>query len=63
VTLPPTDREQRVADLGKSEQRVLACIDCLSEGINLQANATAPFTTSSAPRPALIRFGMPTTKT
>lgn len=35
-TIPPADREQRVADLGKAEKRVLVCTDCLSEGVNLQ---------------------------
>lgn len=40
-TLPPTDREQRVADLGMAEQRVLVCTDCLSEGINLQDHFNA----------------------
>jgi len=34
--LPPEEREQRVLALGKAEQRVLVCTDCLSEGINLQ---------------------------
>ncbi len=34
--LPPAEREERVAVLGKSERRVLVCTDCLSEGINLQ---------------------------
>ena len=40
-TLPPADREQRVADLGKSEKHVLVCTDCLSEGINLQDHFNA----------------------
>lgn len=35
-TLAPADREQRVAELGKSEKHVLVCTDCLSEGVNLQ---------------------------
>ncbi len=35
-TLPPVDREERVAELSKSNKRVLVCTDCLSEGINLQ---------------------------
>jgi superfamily II DNA or RNA helicase len=35
-TLPPADRETRVAELAKAAQRVLVCTDCLSEGINLQ---------------------------
>ena len=35
-TLPPKEREDRVAQLGSAEKRVLVCTDCLSEGINLQ---------------------------
>lgn len=35
-TLPPTEREARVAQLGEAPKRVLVCTDCLSEGINLQ---------------------------
>lgn len=35
-TLPPIEREYRVAQLAQSERRVLVCTDCLSEGINLQ---------------------------
>ena len=35
-TLPPTEREQRVAQLAEADKRVLVCTDCLSEGINLQ---------------------------
>ena len=35
-TLPPTEREHRVAQLGEARRRVLVCTDCLSEGINLQ---------------------------
>jgi superfamily II DNA or RNA helicase len=35
-TLPPADRESRVGELAKAQQRVLVCTDCLSEGINLQ---------------------------
>lgn len=35
-TLPPKEREDRIAELGKHEQRVLVCTDCLSEGVNLQ---------------------------
>lgn len=34
--LPPDEREERVNQLAGSEQRVLVCTDCLSEGINLQ---------------------------
>jgi len=35
-TLPPTEREQRIEEMGAHEQRVLVATDCLSEGINLQ---------------------------
>ena len=35
-TLPPAEREQRVAQLAKAAKRILVCTDCLSEGINLQ---------------------------
>ena len=35
-TLPPAEREQRVAQLAKATKRILVCTDCLSEGINLQ---------------------------
>ena len=35
-TLPPAERERRVAQLAESPKRVLVCTDCLSEGINLQ---------------------------
>jgi len=34
--LPPTERENRVNELGKSDKHILVCTDCLSEGINLQ---------------------------
>lgn len=34
--IPPKDREDRIAELGNAERRVLVCTDCLSEGINLQ---------------------------
>ncbi|HAK96022.1 MAG TPA: ATP-dependent helicase [Planctomycetes bacterium] len=34
--LPPEEREERVAGLGRAGKRVLVCTDCLSEGINLQ---------------------------
>lgn len=34
--LPSDEREERVRQLAQSEQRVLVCTDCLSEGINLQ---------------------------
>ncbi len=40
-TLPPEEREQRVASMGEADQRVLVCTDCLSEGINLQENFNA----------------------
>ena len=36
-TQPPDEREARVLKLAESEERVLVCTDCLSEGINLQA--------------------------
>lgn len=36
-TLPPSEREERVAKLIESPKHVLVCTDCLSEGINLQA--------------------------
>ena len=35
-TLPPKEREGRIAELAEHEKRVLVCTDCLSEGINLQ---------------------------
>lgn len=35
-SLPPAEREQRVAQMGDYDKRVLVCTDCLSEGINLQ---------------------------
>lgn len=35
-TLPPDERERRVADIAAHPARVLVCTDCLSEGINLQ---------------------------
>jgi superfamily II DNA/RNA helicase len=35
-TLPPKEREDRVASMIDCEKRVLVCTDCLSEGINLQ---------------------------
>ncbi len=40
-TLPPTEREERVAKLIESPKHVLVCTDCLSEGINLQAGFDA----------------------
>lgn len=35
-TLPPKEREDRIAELVGYQKRVLVCTDCLSEGINLQ---------------------------
>jgi len=35
-TLPPKEREDRIAELGEHPKRVLVCTDCLSEGVNLQ---------------------------
>lgn len=35
-TLPPAEREARVALLAQSAKHILVCTDCLSEGINLQ---------------------------
>jgi hypothetical protein len=40
-TLPPKEREDRVAQLGQAARRVLVCTDCLSEGINLQEHFNA----------------------
>jgi superfamily II DNA or RNA helicase len=40
---PPAEREERVLQLAQSEERVLVCTDCLSEGINLQAYFNAVF--------------------
>ena len=40
-TLPPDERELRVAQLGEAEKHVLVCTDCLSEGINLQQHFDA----------------------
>jgi superfamily II DNA or RNA helicase len=34
--LIPSEREERINELGKNDSRVLVCTDCLSEGINLQ---------------------------
>jgi superfamily II DNA or RNA helicase len=42
-TLPPAEREERVAELVKAPKRVLVCTDCLSEGINLQQGFDAVF--------------------
>lgn len=39
--LPPSDREQRVLELGEAGRRVLVATDCLSEGINLQDHFNA----------------------
>ena len=35
-TLPPEEREVRVEELGRHENRILVATDCLSEGVNLQ---------------------------
>ena len=40
-TLPPDERETRVAALAEHPRRVLVCTDCLSEGINLQEHFDA----------------------
>jgi len=40
-TLPPAEREDRVAELVAHERRVLVATDCLSEGINLQEDFDA----------------------
>ena len=42
-TLPPAEREARVADLAGHHKRVLVATDCLSEGINLQEGFDAVF--------------------
>lgn len=42
-TLPPAERENRVAQLAKAKKRILVCTDCLSEGINLQQYFNAVF--------------------
>ncbi|MBE2196785.1 MAG: DEAD/DEAH box helicase [Anaerolinea sp.] len=39
--LPPSEREERVAQLSQAAKRILVCTDCLSEGINLQAGFDA----------------------
>ncbi|MBZ0295877.1 MAG: DEAD/DEAH box helicase, partial [Anaerolineae bacterium] len=39
--LPPSEREERVAQLSVAPKRILVCTDCLSEGINLQAGFDA----------------------
>lgn len=41
--IPPSEREERILELSKSEKRVLVCTDCLSEGINLQDHFDAVF--------------------
>lgn len=38
---PPEERERRIADLGRSDRRLLVATDCLSEGVNLQEHFTA----------------------
>lgn len=40
-TIPPAEREQRIAELGEHPCRVLVATDCLSEGINLQGSFDA----------------------
>ena len=35
-TLPPSERESRILELGEHDSPVLVCTDCLSEGVNLQ---------------------------
>ena len=40
-TLPPYEREVRVAALGGNPKRVLVATDCLSEGVNLQEHFDA----------------------
>lgn len=40
-SLPPVEREERVAQLARAAKRVLVCTDCLSEGINLQQHFNA----------------------
>lgn len=40
-TLPPHERENRIATLAASPRHVLVCTDCLSEGINLQSEFDA----------------------
>jgi len=42
-TLPPAEREARVAALAGAPKRVLVATDCLSEGINLQEHFDAVF--------------------
>jgi superfamily II DNA or RNA helicase len=39
--LPPFEREQRVAELGRHNKRILVATDCLSEGVNLQEHFNA----------------------
>ncbi len=39
--LPPSEREQRIAQLARADKYVLVCTDCLSEGINLQDHFNA----------------------
>lgn len=40
-TLPPAEREHRIAELTDNARHVLVCTDCLSEGINLQEHFDA----------------------
>ena len=39
--LPPSEREDRVRELGAKHPRILVATDCLSEGVNLQESFTA----------------------
>lgn len=39
--LAPSEREERVAQLGRAPRRVLVATDCLSEGVNLQEHFDA----------------------
>lgn len=40
-TLPPEERENRIAELATHPKRLLVCTDCLSEGVNLQDHFNA----------------------
>jgi superfamily II DNA or RNA helicase len=42
-SIPPSEREERILELSKSDKRLLVCTDCLSEGINLQDHFDAVF--------------------
>lgn len=68
--LPPTEREERVAQLARVDKRVLVCTDCLSEGINLQQffDAVVHYDLSWNPtrheqrEGRVDRYGQPSTK-